>query len=280
MVRADLVREWDAVAGMAAAQSDDAQAAVAAGIHANAYLSAVIAMLLVAAMLSGIVMARCTIVTPLRALNLALRDMAEGRLDDVDLSAGGAGEIVGITATVRAFLVQLRQARAQGTAAAAAQAARIAQQTAMDRHTQDFGASISGVMARFAASAGVLQRAAGTMHDGAGQTRTQTAETAGQAEAAARELGSVAGAASQLAATVSEISQQVAPVTGAVRDAVDRARETDDTVQQLSRSAESISQVIGLITSIAGQTNLLALNATIGTSPPAAPLPPHPRSRS
>jgi methyl-accepting chemotaxis protein len=82
--------------------------------------------------------------------------MAEGRLDDVDLSAGGAGEIVGITATVRAFLVQLRQARAQGTAAAAAQAARIAQQTAMDRHTQDFGASISGVMARLAASAGVL----------------------------------------------------------------------------------------------------------------------------
>jgi methyl-accepting chemotaxis protein len=265
VVRAKLVRELDAVAAMAAAQSDAAQDAVAAGIRDSAILSGGIALLLVAAMLGGITMVRRTIATPLRALDLALRDMAAGRLDDVTLEDGplAAGEIGGITAAAQAFLVQLRQARALAAEAAAAQAARTTRQAAMDRHTQDFGASISGVMGRFTASAGLLQRAAGNMHDGAGQTRTQTADTAGQAEAAARELESVAGAASQLAATVGEISQQVAHVTGAVRNAVDRARETDETVHELSRAAESISQVIGLITSIAGQTNLLALNATI-----------------
>jgi methyl-accepting chemotaxis protein len=263
LVRARLVGELDGVAAMAAAQLDEAQGAMAAGIRESAMLAGGIAVLLVTAMLGGIAMVRRTIALPLRALDLALRDMADGRLDGVELGAGGADEIGGITAAAQAFLLQLRQARVAAAAAAASEAARMAQQAAMDRHTQDFGASISGVMARFTASAGLLQKAADTMHDGAGRTRAQTADTAGRAEAAAQELGSVAGAAAELAATVGEISRQVAHVTGAVRMAVTRARETDETVRELSQAAESISHVIELITAIAGQTNLLALNATI-----------------
>jgi methyl-accepting chemotaxis protein len=263
VVRTKLVRELDAVAAQASTQLNDAQAAVTAGIRASAYLAGAIAVLLVAAMLGGVMVVRRTIATPLRALDVALRDMAAGRLDGIALGAGGAGEIGGITAAAAAFLVQLRQKQALAAEVEAAVAARAARQAAIDRHTQDFGASISGVMERFSASAALLGEAAATMHDGAGQTRAQAAATAGRAAATAQELESVAGAASQLAATVGEISRQVAQVTGAVGHAVERSRQTDDTVRELSRSAESISEVIGLITTIAGQTNLLALNATI-----------------
>ena len=143
------------------------------------------------------------------------------------------------------------------------QAARDRRQAAMDKHTQDFGTSISGVMASLGQSAGKMRAAADAMSQAATRTRDSTSGAVEGANTSARDLNSVAVAAEQMAASIGEISRQVAHVTTAVHTAVDRASETDAKVASLATAADRIGDVVRLISDIAGQTNLLALNATI-----------------
>jgi methyl-accepting chemotaxis protein len=133
----------------------------------------------------------------------------------------------------------------------------------MDRHTQDFGESVSGVMASFVGSATAMRQAASEVNEGARQTRSSTSSTVDDAMSSARDLNSVAAAAEEMAVSINEISKQVAHVTTSVTAAVDRATETDNKVAGLSEAADRIGDVVRIITDIAGQTNLLALNATI-----------------
>jgi methyl-accepting chemotaxis protein len=143
------------------------------------------------------------------------------------------------------------------------QAARNRRQSAMDRHTEEFGASVSGVMATLVKSADDMRKAASEMSDSATQTRESTSGAVQDANASSRDLNAVAAAAEEMAASVNEISKQVSHVTIAVGRAVDRASETDTKVAGLTAAADRIVDVVRLITGIAGQTNLLALNATI-----------------
>jgi methyl-accepting chemotaxis protein len=136
-------------------------------------------------------------------------------------------------------------------------------QAAMDRHTQDFGESVSGVMASFVDSATAMRQAASEVNEGARQTRASTSSTVDDAMSSARDLNSVAAAAEEMAVSINEISKQVSHVTTSVSAAVDRATETDNKVASLSEAADRIGDVVRIITDIAGQTNLLALNATI-----------------
>ncbi|HZF76370.1 MAG TPA: methyl-accepting chemotaxis protein [Acetobacteraceae bacterium] len=199
---------------------------------------------------------------PLRRLAAALDEMAQGRLD-VALPPAGDGEVGGIAAAAHVFLGKLRENRALEAAAATERAARDRRQAAMERHTQEFGASVSGVMA-------ALGRAAASMRDGTQEmaraverTREGAETTASGAESSARNLGAVAAAAEELTASVSEITRQVAQAAATAREAVGRAEATDATVRGLSEAAGQIGEVVRLISDIAGQTNLLALNATI-----------------
>ncbi len=133
----------------------------------------------------------------------------------------------------------------------------------MDRHTQDFGRTIAGVMASLMQSAEQMRGSATEMSDGARQTRTSAAATADGATASSRDLGSVAAASEEMSASIAEISRQVGGVTAAVRQAVARATVTDQKVGGLAATADHIGEVVGLISDIASRTNLLALNATI-----------------
>jgi methyl-accepting chemotaxis protein len=136
-------------------------------------------------------------------------------------------------------------------------------QKAMDLHTQEFGASVSGVMASFSAAATMMRQAASDVAEGARQTRTSTSSTVDGAAASSRDLASVAAAAQEITHSINEISKQVGHVTSSVQAAVDRATETDAKVAGLSEAADRIGDIVRIITDIAGQTNLLALNATI-----------------
>jgi methyl-accepting chemotaxis protein len=133
----------------------------------------------------------------------------------------------------------------------------------MDRHTQDFGTTVSGVMTSLGESARKMHAAADEMSGAARRTRDSTRGAVEGADASARDLNSVAVATEQMAASINEISRQVAHVTTAVGTAVERGTETDRKVAGLSDTAGKIGDVVRLITDIAGQTNLLALNATI-----------------
>ena len=206
---------------------------------------------------------RRTVSRPLRALTAALRRMAEGELDDIDLPRAARGEVGGIADAARVFLAKLRRNRELEVAAAEERAARDRRQGAMDRHTQDFGTSISGVMATLSAAAHGMREAAMEMATAVERTREATITTASGAEQSSQNLASVVSATEQLTASMDEIGRQVAQAAGAAREAVDRAEATDATIRSLSDAASQVGEAVGLIASIAAQTNLLALNATI-----------------
>jgi methyl-accepting chemotaxis protein len=203
------------------------------------------------------------IVRPITSMTVAMTRLAEGD-NEVDVPAReNTDEIGAMARAVEVFKQNAIENRRLTAASAKDQAARDRRQVAMDTHTQDFGTSVSGVMASLGQSAGKMQTAANEMSEAAKRTRDSSSGAVEGANASARDLNSVAVAAEQMAASISEISRQVTHVTTAVGKAVDRAAETDKKVAGLSDTADRIGDVVRLITDIAGQTNLLALNATI-----------------
>ena len=144
---------------------------------------------------------------------------------------------------------------------ARAEAARL--QAGINRHIEEFGLSIGGVMAMLGGSAQGMCHAADDMAKAMHGTRRNADETAEGAAGSVASLSSVAAATEELSATVVEISRQVAGAAALATEADRRARATDNTVRSLSEAAGQIGEVVRLITGIAQQTNLLALNATI-----------------
>jgi methyl-accepting chemotaxis protein len=200
---------------------------------------------------------------PLRRLTATMRRLAER---DLTVEIGGttrADEVGGMARAVQVFKDNMIKADALTAASIREQSARDRRQAVMDTHTQDFGESVSGVMASLGQSAGKMHAAAGEMSEAAARTRQSTSNAVDGANASARDLNSVAVAAEQMAASIHEISRQVAHVTTAVTTAVDRSSKTDAKVASLATAADRIGDVVSLISNIAGQTNLLALNATI-----------------
>jgi methyl-accepting chemotaxis protein len=206
---------------------------------------------------------RRTMSQPLRRLAAALHAMKDGQLEGIALPPIGGGEVGGIAAAAAVFLDKLRHAREVETAAASDRAARERRQTAMDHHTQEFGASVAGVMVSLGASADMIRRTAREMAQAADRTRASATDTASDAEDSARNLAAVAAATEEMTGSVGEIARQVAEASAIARDAVSRAEATDTTVRGLADAAAKIGEVVRLIAGIASQTNLLALNATI-----------------
>ena len=202
-------------------------------------------------------------INPLRALTATMR-----RLADHDLGAEIGGltrgdEVGGMARAVSVFKDNMIRADALTAAKVQEQAARDRRQAAIETHTKDFGASISGVMQSLTQSANQMKATAEEMSLAARRSMHSSSDAVDGASASARDLNAVAVAAEQMAASISEISRQVSYVTTAVRTAVDRASETDSKVAGLAAAADRIGDVVRLISQIASQTNLLALNATI-----------------
>jgi methyl-accepting chemotaxis protein len=219
-----------------------------------------------AATVIGMVLAlliACTISRPVNRMTAAMTKLAAG---DTTSEIPGRDNTDEIGEMARAVEVFRQQAIEKNNLAAAQErehAAKERRQKAMDMHTQDFGRSVSGVMAGFMAAAAAMREAASEVAQGARQTRASTSSTVEGALASARDLNAVAEAAEQMALSINEISTQVSHVTVSVQAAVNRATETDHKVAGLSAAADRIGDVVRIITDIAGQTNLLALNATI-----------------
>jgi methyl-accepting chemotaxis protein len=75
-------------------------------------------------------------------------------------------------------------------------------QLSMDRHTQDFGSSISGVMALLVKAADAMRVVAGEMSEAALETRDSASGAVDGANASALNLNSIAAAAEEMAASV------------------------------------------------------------------------------
>jgi methyl-accepting chemotaxis protein len=145
----------------------------------------------------------------------------------------------------------------------AERAAKERRQIAIDQHTQDFGTSISGVMASLVTSAGGMGQAADAMSQAASAVHEQASGTAAGAGQSSQELITVAAAVGEMTASIDEIARQVSAAAEVAREAVHQAETGQASIRGLADATARIGDVVGLISSIAGQTNLLALNATI-----------------
>jgi methyl-accepting chemotaxis protein len=188
-----------------------------AGFRSAEFLSVGIALALFAAAIAYVlIVVQRGAINPLRALTTTMRKLAER---DLKVEVGGltrGDEVGGMARAVQVFKDNMIQADLLTAASAKEQAVRDRRQAAMDTHTQDFGASISGVMASLGQSASKMLAAAGAMSEAATRTRDHTSNAVEGANASARDLNSVAVAAEQMTASIREISRQVGHVTSAV----------------------------------------------------------------
>ena len=203
------------------------------------------------------------IVRPLAAMTGIMGRLADGD-NSVDIPSRGSHDEIGDMArAVEVFKQHAIEAERLAREQDAARAAKERRSAAMEQHTQDFGNSISGVMASLAGSAEGMRRAAESMAQAAEAVRDEAGGTAGGATKSSQDLTSVAAAVEELNASVGEISRQLAEAADVARQAVQRADSSHATMQGLSEATARIGDVVHLISDIAGQTNLLALNATI-----------------
>ena len=260
----------EAVLAAAAAERD--QAAESQRMAVASMLSSVASvrqlLLIVSLVAVGIGVALATLISrgiarPVLQLAQATQRLAEGDLS-LDIPALDRGDEIGRMA--KALLVFRGHAQAardlQGEADRV-RAAKDRRQEAMDRHTQDFGTSTSGVMEGLERSSALMRTTAQELCVATQRTRESSEATAKGAAASAQDLAAVAAATEQMSASISEIGQQVSRAAHAARDAVERATATDVKVAGMADAAERVGSVVQLITEITRQTNLLALNATI-----------------
>jgi methyl-accepting chemotaxis protein len=203
------------------------------------------------------------IVGPLAGMTGVMTKLAAGDKTVVIPARDNRDEIGDMARAVEVFKQNAIEADRIAAGQAAERAIKERRQAALEQHTQDFGASISGVMAGLAASAEAMRSAAAVMDEAAGGVRTEATNTAGSAAQSSQDLVSVAAAVEQLTASVDEISRQIAAATDVSRQAVQRAEAGQNSIRGLADSTSRIGDVVRLISEIAGQTNLLALNATI-----------------
>jgi methyl-accepting chemotaxis protein len=200
---------------------------------------------------------------PIHQMTLVMARLADG---DVSLEVPGIArhdEVGAMAKTVEVFSDREMERARLATDAAAERAARDRRQAAMDQHTQNFGTSVSGVMAALSGSAEAMRRAAAAMARAAGEVRAEASGTATGAAQASRDLTSVAAAVEQLTSSVAEVSRQAVAAAAVAREAVQLATDSRDATQGLVQATGKIGDVARLIADIAGQANLLALNATI-----------------
>jgi methyl-accepting chemotaxis protein len=193
----------------------------------------------------------------------AMRGLAHGDLEIAVPCAGDRDEIGHMARAVEVFKQNAIATRRLTAEQDATRAAKERRQVAMGRLTEDFGTSVSGVMASLAASTAAMVRSAGNMSEAAGGAHRHANSTAERAAQSSRDLTSIAAAIEQMTASVDEITRQIASVAHTVRSATERAAETNGITRALGAAAARIGSAIQSIESIAAQTNLLALNATI-----------------
>ncbi|CAH2602612.1 HAMP domain-containing protein [Rhodovastum atsumiense] len=244
-------------------------AAAAVSNEADATLQSAITQALAigcAAVVIGIVLAIFVahgITRPITGLTEAMKALAGKDLTTRIPAADQRDEVGEMARAVQVFKESMIRTAELVAAQEAERGTKERRQSAMDRHTQDFGTSVSGVMAALSRSGDSMRVAAEKMTESSRNVNTEASGTAEGASRTAQQLTSVAAAIEELTSSVAEISRQVTSASQVAQEAVKRADASQATMRGLSEATGRIGDVVQLINNIAGQTNLLALNATI-----------------
>ncbi len=158
----------------------------------------------------------------LKNLALAVQTISDGQLDIPVPCASRTDQLGEIGRAVEMLRDRAKHAQALDIKATAEHEAKARRQNAMERLTQDFGTSVSGVLAGLVSSAENMRGSAVEMARAAEQTRSDMSATTSDAEMSSQNLSKVAAAAEELIASVGEISRQVGATTHAAEEAVGR----------------------------------------------------------
>lgn len=204
------------------------------------------------------------VTTPLTAMAVAMRKLANGDVSLIIPGSARTDEIGAMARSVQVFkdnMIETKRLHAdQETQKHRAEQER--RQMMLDLATK-FETNVGGIVEGVSSAATGLQSTAQAMAATAEETTRQSSTVATASEKATQNVQTVATATERLAASIREISQQVMQASGMIQDGVQQATLSSGQVQGLTAAAEKIGDVVKIISGIAGQTNLLALNATI-----------------
>jgi len=239
-----------------------------------------------------------SISAPVREIQRALLDVAEGKLDTPVKNADFANDIGEMARAVVALQKHLQQALE--AAQAEEQNHLLAQETTkqigeiisaaahgdftaavklegksgflldissqvnklIDTSRQAFKAIATNAAALSAASQ-ELSAVSIQMSSNAEETTAQAASAAAAAAQVSGNMQQVATGVDELSISIREISSNAMQASAVTTQAVAETKATNQTMAKLGISSQEIGSVLKVISSIAEQTNLLALNATI-----------------
>ena len=223
-----------------------------------------IGVIIVAVGLLGFLIGR-SVSRPLKAMNKAMLELANGNFGVVLPGLGRKDEVGEIASAVETFKAKAEQKAREELEARAAEDQRQAELRRQDmiQLADQFESAVGQIIATVSAASSELEASATTLTSTALQAQNLARGVAVASEEASTNVHSVAAATEQISTSVSEISHQVQKSSRIAGEAVEQARATNASVGDLATAASRIGEVVELINTIADQTNLLALNATI-----------------
>lgn len=258
----DTVRDY--VAYAESREEDLTAQAAALYVKISTVMISVSAVALILGGLMGFVIARFGIVTPIRHIVAALRDLANGNLSVTVFGVGRKDEIGNIADTMQVFKDNMiRNQEMEKAAEEAEERAEEEKRRNMNLLADQFEETVGSIVSIVSSAATELEAAAQTLNVTLEETNSQASAVAAASTQASTNVETVATACEELAASVREIGAQVANSSAITERAVTNSEATQATAEGLSESVQKIGDVISLIQDIAAQTNLLALNATI-----------------
>ena len=206
----------------------------------------------------GLLVARSSILLPLRGITSAMTQIAEGEIEVALPSLDRRDDIGDIARTIEVFRSHVvDNERLRGEQAEIDRQAERRRSDEMAALAREMEQRVQGSIATIGGLASNLHRLADDLTATAERTGQQGVTLAAASETATRNVETVSAAGQELSCSIQEISGQVA------RGAVAEAAATNRTVEGLSTTASHIGDIVAMISGIAAQTNLLALNATI-----------------
>lgn len=218
-------------------------------------------LLAILAVVAGLIVRSIT--APLKSLQGAMLDLAEGQVDVAIPGLERGDEIGDMSRTVAVFQTNARERNHLQDEQALEQKAQHDRQIQIESAVTEFRSTVDALLSAVAQSTHEMETTAGTLSNIARASSERTSTAASASSEASSNVQSVASAAEELSASIAEISGQVARTSQIVAKATQSTLVTNQKVSSLALAANKIGEVVTLIQAIAEQTNLLALNATI-----------------
>lgn len=205
-----------------------------------------------------------SIVKPVKAMTLAMENLANGQTSTVIPALDRLDEIGAMAKSVQVFRDNMIETEGlRGDQQRLEERSRIERRNLLDQMANEFQAGIRLSLDAAGLSAADMRRISeelAVLADGVARESTLGANAAVDT---ASKIQAVAAATEQLTASIEQIDRQVVQSARIAEQTQLEARRIDATIKALSEAARMIEDVVLLISSIAAQTNLLALNAAI-----------------